>query len=125
MTAGAERVRLLAMGGTIAVKASPDGALHALGADDLAALVPDAAVAIETVDFSQGSSIALDGAQLVRLAHAVGEGLASGVGGLVITHGTDTLIETAKFIKEWVNIFMSANFELLSRFRIFGEISNF
>ena len=35
---GAGRVRLLAMGGTIAVMASPDGALHALGADELAAL---------------------------------------------------------------------------------------
>lgn len=82
------------MGGTIAVKASADGALHALDADDLAALVPDAPVAIETVDFAQGSSIALGSARLLGLARVVTEASQSGLDGVVITHGTDTLEET-------------------------------
>ncbi len=82
------------MGGTIAVKASSDGALHALGADDLAALVPEAPVEIETVDFSEGSSIALESEQLLRLARAVTDQSVSGLDGVVVTHGTDTLEET-------------------------------
>lgn len=92
------RVRLLAMGGTIAVKASEEGALHALDADDVAALVPDNDVELEAVDFSVGSSIGLTFAQLVQLAGAVIEGMQSGAAGVVITHGTDTLEETLYFL---------------------------
>ena len=92
------RVRLLAMGGTIAVKASTDGALHALDADDLAALVPDAPVEIETVDFAQGSSIALTDTQLLELARALTGESVSGLDGIVVTHGTDTLEETLYFL---------------------------
>ena len=92
------RVRLLAMGGTIAVKTSADGALHALDADDLAALVPDAPVDIETADFAQGSSIALTDTQLLELACALSGELVGGLDGVVVTHGTDTLEETLYFL---------------------------
>ena len=91
-------VKLLAMGGTIAVTASADGALHALGADDLAALVPDVPVEIESIDFAVGSSIALSGEQLLELAREVIATPAGEVDGVVITHGTDTLEETLYFL---------------------------
>ncbi len=86
------------MGGTIAVKASDDGALHALAAEDLAALAPGSAVELETVDFAIGSSIALTGNQLLRLAQEVIESIERGAEGVVITHGTDTLEETLYFL---------------------------
>ena len=86
------------MGGTIAVKATDEGALHALDADDLAALVPDRQVEVEAVDFSVGSSIGLTCAQLLQLARAVTEGKESGATGAVVTHGTDTLEETLYFL---------------------------
>lgn len=82
------------MGGTIAVKESADGALHALGADELAALVPDAPVEIETADLAVGSSVAFTGAQLLDLARHIEASETEGLGGVVVTHGTDTLEET-------------------------------
>ena len=98
MEARAGRVRLLAMGGTIAVKAGADGALHALGAEELAALVPSTPVEIETVDLAVGSSIAFTGRELLALARAVEDCRADGLDGVVVTHGTDTLEETLYFL---------------------------
>ena len=91
-------MRLLAMGGTIAVKASAEGALHALNADELAALLPDTPVELESVDFAVGSSVAFTGAQLLQLAQAVVECADAGADGVLITHGTDTLEETLYFL---------------------------
>ena len=82
MSAARPRVRLLAMGGTIAVKASAEGALHALNADELAALLPDTPVELESVDFAVGSSVAFTGAQLLQLAQAVVECADAGADGL-------------------------------------------
>jgi len=72
VSAAKPRVRLLAMGGTIAVKASAEGALHALNADELAALAPDTPVELERVDFAVGSSIAFTGDQLLLLVRSGG-----------------------------------------------------
>ena len=98
VSAAKPRVRLLAMGGTIAVKESAEGALHALNADELVALIPGSSVELESVDVAVGSSVAFTGAQLLRLARSVVESADDGADGVLITHGTDTLEETLYFL---------------------------
>jgi L-asparaginase len=87
---------LLATGGTIACTLDQDGrAVKTLRAADLAArtpLPPD--VEFAAVDHGLGSSWDLTPAAMLELAeHA--RRLAGGCDGVVVTHGTDTLEETA------------------------------
>jgi L-asparaginase len=91
------RIRLVATGGTIA-----GGVSGNLNAADLAALVPDlAAVAsVELEDFVNIPSSRMTPETQFRLAQRVNTLFAddSGLAGIVVTHGTDSLEETAFLI---------------------------
>ena len=99
------RVIILATGGTIAgiaARADDNVAYRSaqLGAADLVAAVPPlAAVALETEQLAQLDSKDMDFATWQRLAQRAAFHLARPeVAGVVVTHGTDTLEETAWFL---------------------------
>lgn len=94
------RVVVISTGGTIASRWQGDGyAAEAAGREVLAAGAVPEGVRAEVVDlFTVNSSRLTTGHQL-RLLHAVHEQLADpGVDGVVVTHGTDTLEESAFFL---------------------------
>ncbi|MGH9184447.1 MAG: asparaginase, partial [Acidimicrobiales bacterium] len=102
-------ILLLATGGTIASQPRPsDGAVTtALKGADLLATIPGAEVDdaevddaevddVEVVDIAHGPSWNFEPAFQAELAAQVREALESGqAGGVVVTHGTDTIAETA------------------------------
>ncbi|MCE4555916.1 asparaginase [Roseateles cellulosilyticus] len=96
---------ILGTGGTIAgtARTAGDGVGYTaaqLRVDDLLAAVPGlAGQPLEAHQVAQLDSKDMDGATWQRLAQAVDEHLRRPeVGGIVITHGTDTLEETAYFL---------------------------
>ncbi|ALD12425.1 asparaginase [Clavibacter capsici] len=100
-------VLVLATGGTISSRTRPDGsAVAADPADRLLGSVPDlpADVTVETRDLLRVNSFALTHADLRAIAEAVAAGLArDDVDGIVVTHGTDTLEETAVLLEAVVD----------------------
>jgi L-asparaginase len=109
MPSSASRVVVLGTGGTIAgTAARPQDHVGytagALSAADLLAAVPAlAGQALESESLAQLDSCDMDHATWVRLAQAVRRHLARPeVCGVVITHGTDTLEETAFFLHHTV-----------------------
>jgi L-asparaginase len=96
------RVAIIAMGGTIAMAPSASGGVvPALGADDLVAAVPGLAdlgvdLTASTLRSLPSPSLGFD--DLTALSHAVREEIAGGATGVVVTHGTDTIEETALFL---------------------------
>ena len=93
-------VRLIATGGTIAMKVDPatGAAVPAISGDDLLATVPGVTrhARVEVENFSNLPSAYVDAAFWVRLTRAVEAALARDeVTGVVVSHGTDTLEETA------------------------------
>jgi L-asparaginase len=87
---------LLATGGTISTSAESDGALPRLGAAALAETHGDSlGMEVRSRDVLRVSSRAITPAHMWELAQAVREEIAGGAAGVVITHGTDTLEETA------------------------------
>jgi L-asparaginase len=93
-----DRIRLIGMGGTIAFGSTPDGAVPQLDAAALTAGLGSVAVGVEPLDLTNVSSIALRDEHLLALARTVHESMDSGFGAIVITHGTDTMEETAYFL---------------------------
>jgi L-asparaginase len=93
------RIRLLAFGGTIASVASPDGASvePTLVAAQIVESVPQiAAVAqLELRDFAPVGSYEVTPVHMLALAREVEQARAGGSDGVVLTHGTDTIEETA------------------------------
>lgn len=87
-------VHLVATGGTIASTGFP-GALAA--ARDGRALVADAGVTadVTVTDLATAGSFAMGWDDLRRLRTAVTEALEAGAEGVVVTHGTDTMEESA------------------------------
>jgi L-asparaginase len=109
MPSSASLVVVLGTGGTIAgTAARPQDHVGytagALSAADLLAAVPAlAGQALENESLAQLDSCDMDHTTWVRLAHAVQRHLARPeVCGVVITHGTDTLEETAFFLHHTV-----------------------
>ncbi|HEV2782452.1 MAG TPA: asparaginase [Actinophytocola sp.] len=97
-----KRITVIAMGGTIAM--TPDaggGVVPTLTADDLLAAVPglaelDLEITARTLFSLPSPSITF--AHLATLVSAIGEEIAAGGTGVVITQGTDTIEETAFFL---------------------------
>jgi L-asparaginase len=95
-------VAVIAMGGTIAMAPSASsGIVPSLGADDLVAAVPglgELGVDIKADTLRSLPSPSLGFADLVALSDRVHAEIAGGATGVVITHGTDTIEETAFFL---------------------------
>ena len=91
-------VRLVAMGGTIAFDSTANGAAPTLDGSDLSTWLPVDGMSVEPVDVAQISSIGLRDEHLLALSEAVAETARDGCAGVIITHGTDTLEETAYFL---------------------------
>ena len=89
-------ITVLAMGGTISTSAFPDGALPVLGAERLAGdLGASADVVVRARDVVKISGRGVTLKNMWDLAQMVHEEIEAGVDGIVVTHGTDTLEETA------------------------------
>ena len=99
------KICILTTGGTIAGAAARSDALTgyragALGADELLAAVPEIAdvCAIESEEVAAIDSKDMTEAVWLHLAARIKAALAAGAAGIVVTHGTDTLEETAYFL---------------------------
>lgn len=89
-------VSLLAMGGTISTAPFDDGAVPTHGAHDLANTVRGrTGVTVRSRDVARLPSRAVTPSHMWELANAVREEIVSGASGVVVTHGTDTIEETA------------------------------
>lgn len=90
-------ISLLATGGTISTKRGQAGAVPGLDAGTIAhsAQVDGQDIQIRTRDVLQVSSRNITPMNMWYLAHAVHEEIKAGAVGIIITHGTDTLEETA------------------------------
>src|SRR4051794_12775016 len=98
------KISVLATGGTIASRRRADGSsVAAAGADELVASLtslPDVDVVLDDV-FRIGSyRMTLD--RMAQLATRACMHLADGAVGIVVTHGTDTIEETALFLDLFV-----------------------
>lgn len=94
------RVRLLATGGTIASRSGSDGRTAQLSAADLLQHLtsrPDD-VTVEPVDVATVLSAALQLSDLQDLGRRVQQALDDGCDGVVVTHGTDAMEETAFYL---------------------------
>jgi L-asparaginase len=102
------KVVLIATGGTIAMKVDPEkkAPVPAISGEDLVATVPEIAdhASIEVVNFSNIPSDYMEPALWVKLQKEVIKALdRPEVAGVVISHGTDTIEETAYFLDLTVN----------------------
>ena len=90
---------MISLGGTIAMTASAGGGVTpALTADELLAAVPGLAetdVTVETIDFRRLPGASLGFEDLTAVAALIRDRTASGVDGVVVVQGTDTIEETA------------------------------
>lgn len=86
------------MGGTIAFQATDRGASPRFSASELGDGLARGEYAIEAIDVAASSSIALRGPDLIRLLSHVRDATAAGCAGVVVTHGTDAMEETAYFL---------------------------
>lgn len=96
-------VRLIATGGTIAMKIDPvkKAPVPAISGEDLLSSVPNISdyATVEVENLSNVPSDYMDGERWVNLQKSVNEALSrSEVAGVVVSHGTDTLEETAYFL---------------------------
>ncbi len=93
-----KRVVILTTGGTIAMRADPraGGAMPALAGVDLAAALPTELAQVATQEFANLPSAHLTLDQIWALSRRVAALVAeAGTDGIVVTHGTDTLEESA------------------------------
>ncbi|WP_132059198.1 asparaginase [Halorussus amylolyticus] len=95
-------VRILSTGGTIASTSDgdDDAKSPSKSGDDLVAAVPELAdhADIEVEEIAQVSGFDMDFEKMAATARAAEAAAAEGVDGLVVTHGTDTMEETAYYL---------------------------
>lgn len=91
-------LQLIATGGTISSTGGPGSLEARLRADDLLSALDGAAGDVHTLDLTTVVSSALTGGDLLRLHRAVRAALDEGADGVVVTHGTDAMEETALFL---------------------------
>ncbi|MDQ0219014.1 asparaginase [Peribacillus cavernae] len=101
------KISLITTGGTIASKETKNGMLSsgALSGNELASLckLPEH-IEIEIVDFSQVPSMFIDFESMLKLRNTIKKELEDPtVSGVVVTHGTDSLEETAYFLDLSIN----------------------
>lgn len=91
------RIQILATGGTIASRAAESGHTATVRAAELLAslrtLPPD--IEVTAADVTTRGSYALDTADILGLAREVKAALVDDIDGVVVTHGTDVMEETA------------------------------
>lgn len=94
-------IRVITTGGTIAERPGRHGRLH-LGGDQLVGgLAGPSAASVEVVDLLDLPSTFITTEDMFRIAHAVNKARAeSRIRGVVITHGTATMEETAFFVDQ-------------------------
>ncbi|MGP3937782.1 asparaginase [Nonomuraea sp. KM88] len=99
MTGSDRRIRVLALGGTIAMATTGarGGVVPVLDADALVAAVPGLPTLghIEAESFARVPGAHLGLADLVRLSRRIADAIKDGVDGVVVTQGTDTIEESA------------------------------
>jgi L-asparaginase len=97
---GPPRVALIATGGTIASAPGPDGRLvPRLTAADLIGRLPEPpGVAVEGHDAERRAGWNMDPPAMLEVARRADQLLAAGATGIVVTHGTDTIEETAALL---------------------------
>jgi L-asparaginase len=88
-------IRLIGLGGTISMRETPEGAKPSAGAVAVADRV-DGFGGAEDLALVGGSEVDLD--LMERLAVRVGELAAQGVGGVVVTTGTDSIEEVSTWL---------------------------
>lgn len=87
---------MVATGGTIASRPSPAGVTVALSGAELLAGLPEGARDVDVVDHDAGHSWNFDAAQMWSIAKGAREALDDPrLGGVVVTHGTDTVEQSA------------------------------
>jgi len=89
------KISLLGTGGTISTTPGETGAVPGLNAAQMTTGLPRDAWQIRARDIMKKSSRAIGPPDMWHLASAVREEINAGAQGVVITHGTDTLEETA------------------------------
>nr|WP_064571812.1 asparaginase [Gordonia sp. LAM0048] len=95
---GTPAIVLISTGGTIAAHRTADGAVPALGSAELLSVTgtTDTGPAIRTVDLMSVDSSAMTVADQFAVVRAIADALTDpAVRGVVVTHGTDTMEETA------------------------------
>ena len=102
-----KKIAVVSTGGTIAMKANKSGlAVPVLGAKELVESLPELGQGIAVTDIPYkklpGPQIGL--ANLVELRELIHELEEDGFDGVVITHGTDTMEETAYFLDLTVRV---------------------
>lgn len=99
MTAARKKIRIISTGGTIAEgPASAGERLHRSGAEMLRALGDVVDAEMSVLDLFDVPSTFMAFEHMADLSAAVRRAAAEGMDGVVITHGTDTLEETAYFV---------------------------
>ena len=100
MMAGMPRVVVITTGGTIASGSAAYGILRPVhsGADLLGGLALGPNADIEVIDLMSVDSSALTPADWAKIGATVESAVADGADGVVVTHGTDTMEETALWL---------------------------
>ncbi len=97
-------VRIVSTGGTIASTSADEGdesgKTPSESGDDLVEAVPEIAdhAEIDVVDVCQVSGFQMDFGNAGKIVDAVERAAAEGVDGVVVTHGTDTMAESAYYV---------------------------
>ena len=91
---------ILSTGGTIASTSGEAGATPSKSGDDLVAAVPELAsyADIEVVEVVQTPSFDMDLGSLATIAKRIRTAVENGAEGAIVTHGTDTMEESAYYL---------------------------